>query len=389
MRLESLELKFTYFLSFLLASNTALIVIGIPESVIWPSIIFLLTIDFIYTLIIKNKTINKKGFQLFVPLIGILIIDKFNDFFFSFAIRDFIAIVAGFLLVFKTLSISKSEHSSKVFWKAFFHACHFSFFILLLYYLVSGVDVRDADQYLNIYFLLILFYHYSLSRKKLLMASIVVILLFFYFLISDARFIIICTLVVLILSVFNAKSYIFKRRVLSFFWFFSPIILIGAAIGFEFFNAGGTSEISNEFTGRGFLWYNFISLPITQNSLFLGLPSSENFVKSLSNSLIFNGSSYAEDYMGLVIQGGNTHNGLVYIFYNSGVIGVVLFYIFLLLTFKEKTVVEYNWILILTCGIIFLLFGRSMYGIYFLGNVTLFASTIPFIFGNGHIAPSH
>lgn len=387
--MESLELKFVYFLSFLLVSNTALIIIGVFESVMWPSIIFLLTIDFGYTLIIKNKTINKKGFQLFAPLIGILVIDKFNDFFFSFDLRDFIAIITGFMLIFKTISISKSEHSSKVFWKAFFHACHFSFFILLLYYLIIGFDVKDADQYLNIYFLLILFYHYNRSRKKRLMAVVVLIMLFLYFLISDSRFIIICTLVILMSSVFNANTYIFKKRVLSFFWLFSPIILIGSAIAFEFISADGASEITTEFTGRGFLWYNFISLPITHNSLFWGLPSSESFVKSLSNSLIFNGSSYAEDYMGLVIQGGNTHNGLVYIFYNSGVVGILLFYLFLQWALMDKIVVEYNWILILTFGIIFLLFGRSIYGIYFLGNVILFSTIIPFRLGKGRISRFH
>lgn len=363
-----------YCLTFLLVSNTAFIIIGISETIIWIVITLWLLIDFVIRLYKSDYKVDKRELALFTPLFTLLIIDKGNDFVYSFEPRDILAITTGFLLISKTVSLTHKKDN--IFWKSFFHASHFSFFLLLAYFVFSGVSIKDVDQYLNYYLLMVLFYYFWTSNNKIVSGLILLIILALYYIAFEPRFLVVCVIIMIILSLFNKKTFKFKSRCLKLFWIISPPILIIAAIWLEVFTFTNVG-VSSEFTGRGFLWYNFLSLPVFNNSILFGLPSSEAFLKGINNNLIFNDSSFVQEYMGLIISGGNTHNGLVYIFYNAGLVGIFCFYFFMWRCYNNKDLVNTNWILIVVIALMFLLFGRSLYGVYFLGNMLLYALIIP------------
>lgn len=369
---------FFYFFIFLLTTSTALIVAGLPESLVWSFLTLLLVVDFILEAVDRSDKVNIYRLKLFAPLFLILLIDKGNDFVYSHSLKDIVAMVVGSLLIHKIISISKDN--CKLFWTAFFHGCHASYIILLLYFVLTNADLKDVDQYLNYYFLMILFYHFNVAKNKFLFIIMATIVLYFYYLLFEPRFLILCSIVMLFCMLFMGRTSIKIRRLgLKLFWIIIPPILIGTAIYVELFGVL-TNSVSTEFTGRGILWYNFISLPIWQNSVFWGLSSAEAFVNGISDKFVFNDSSYVQEYMGLIISGGNTHNGIVYIFYNAGLIGIFLFYFFLWTSFKNDAIIKNNWIMILILGMLFLLFGRSLYGVYFLGNMMLFSLIIPLEF---------
>ena len=363
-----------YCLTFLMVSNTALVIIGFSETIIWVIITFWLLLDFIVRLFKSDYRIGKHEFALFTPLFVLLIIDKGNDFLYSFDVRDILAIITGFLLISKIVSLARQKNN--IFWKSFFHACHFSFLLLLAYFILLGESIKDVDQYLNYYLLMVLFYHFWTSNNKFLSGLILMTALLFYYIAFEPRFLVVCVIIMLGLSLFNKKSFSFKSTCLKLFWVISPPILIIGAIWLEVFTVSYVG-VSDEFTGRGFIWYNFLTLPVSHNSILFGMPSSEAFLKGVSNSLIFNDSSFVQEFIGMIINGGNTHNGLVYIFYNAGLIGIFSFYIFMWKCYKNKELVNTNWTLIIIIALMFLLFGRSLYGVYFLGNMLLYVLVIP------------
>lgn len=367
----------TYCITFLMISSAALVITGLPDQLIWIVITLILALDFIKRLYEHGYRLSRSEMKLFIPLLAILLIDKGNDFIHSLQLKDLLAIITGFLLISKTISLARNE--GRIFWTAFFHACYFSYFLLVInFFVISKEGAKEIDQYLNYYCLMIIFHYFYVSNYKWWSALQILVAMYFYFLIFEPRFLVLCVVLFLFLFLFLDKytSIAFKRRLLKLFWIILPPLLIVTAIWLELFT-GFYVGVSTEFTGRGFIWFNFISLPITHHSILLGLPSSGDFLKSMTNTFTFNDNSFVEDFIGLILEGGNPHNGLVYIFYNSGLVGIVLFYTFMMITFRNKELIYRNWILILIIAAMFLLFGRSVYGEYLLGNMVLYALIIP------------
>ena len=135
-------------------------------------------------------------------------------------------------------------------------------------------------------------------------------------------------------------------------------------------NLGGVSSI---FTGRGLLWGQAVDKILNGPTIkfYFGYPTSkEELLKEFGDYNIGNNESQIE-HMGRILEGGNFHNGLVYTLYNTGVVGFVLFIVIMFNCFR---LMEYNINNLNAFNgafVIYLLNGRSLYGIYILSILLL------------------
>ncbi|MCE5319783.1 MAG: hypothetical protein LLF93_01610 [Bacteroidales bacterium] len=158
---------------------------------------------------------------------------------------------------------------------------------------------------------------------------------------------------------------------------FCSLIVTAAGIIYEYSNLGLGDTV---FSGHGLVWganLNTLVSASTSNIL-LGCPTTEeSLLKSFEArdmNFLLEGK---HEFITTILQGGNTHNGIVYTLYNTGIIGFILLIIIFTKSFK---VLEYNYNNLnafIGVFIIWVFNGRSLTGIYLLSTLMLITLMIP------------
>lgn len=156
--------------------------------------------------------------------------------------------------------------------------------------------------------------------------------------------------------------------------FFLSFLLISLAIYLELVYGQSYFEI---FTGRGLLWSVYIGSILTSDSVcsfLLGMPSDlESIIRLFSNTTLLSDFPFMERTLLM----GHPHNGLVYMIFNTGIIGIILLIIFVYKCFKRLQYNPYNFVLFSSVFVMFFFYGRSICSIYVPSVLVLISLLVP------------
>lgn len=344
---------------------------GFPISYVY---ITAIGVILIYFLAGNRFFINRKKLQLFLLLTCLVTLDKLNDFASGLNLAQLFPIFYCMLIVVFLLGLK--EYENNLVWSIIRRVSLIGVLLALAFSFTYGISLnqlnRDCSALLFIYFVS---YFYSNKKGRFL---VFLITFFLGVVVMEAR------TLTLSFGIFLIGYYIFHSRnqkkvvnMTIILAVFCSLIVTAAGIIYEYSNLGLGDTV---FSGHGLVWganLNTLVSASTSNIL-LGCPTTEeSLLKSFEArdmNFLLEGK---HEFITTILQGGNTHNGIVYTLYNTGIIGFILLIIIFTKSFK---VLEYNYNNLnafIGVFIIWVFNGRSLTGIYLLSTLMLITLMIP------------
>ena len=336
---------------FTILFNCSLLLnIGIPGAVVYLIATFFLVL---YSIFVGNKkyTVDKKTVW---ALFLLLLIDKVNDYIGG---GGFSQLFPLFYILFYfnfIIQIRSYKDVQDIIRKTLFIAA----LLLIIWGGVRSIPMRQLDRDCSIMFMVWYALYFIGKRPHRFIVSILIFILEWF--IFEARTASLGLFVfwgVLLINIKNIKL----QHVLIGLELFFCILLIALGVYYETFVCLGYSEL---FTGRGVIWgeslfYLFDSENINR---FFGLSTAEVSLESAFYDLPLN-SGRSVHFKELLLKG-NFHNGFVYILYNTGLFGFILFIYAIIKSYTWKCGNVNNFAILCMFFVAYSFQGRSPTGIY-------------------------
>lgn len=344
-------------------------IIGISIGVVY-AIYLLLFI--LYVKVVRRfcvGRIEKKLIFLFVLLIAI---DKLNDFFYACELKQLLSLIVSISIV---LFFVFQMHRAREVWRLVRFSslfCVIVFFIISFLYKIP-LDALDRDASSLLYIFFVSCYSLSFWKKILLFFPIALIENFLF----EARSVVVALIIYLLVDAllsFSNKKWLKKMLLITEIIF--SMFVIKIAIDVE----STIKTPSIMFTGRGLIWEQAVSHVFCGGStynLFLGFATTnESLEQKFGKELIAREKS-KDEYMTKILLGGHFHNGIIYSLYNTGAFGLFLLFLCFSQSFKRLDYNRKNIAAFTGFYIIYVLNGRSIYGIYVLSIIMLLIILLP------------
>lgn len=338
------KISYDWIILVVLFSFKILLFFGVPTVFIYSLILTLLSY-WVYL----NKKISKESSIYVFGLFLISMIDKFNDFSTNGNLGLFI-IPFSFLLITSFFFNTKLDVR-----KALPRIVLINILILFLLNLKTPFAAYDRDITTLIVFYSILSYKRFNSKVLILIAFLITFLLF------ESRTSIFSFIAFLAIVTIKKNYPIVKKSIILFTVIISTAI-ISTVIYYE---TSVTKGVSVEFTGRGIIWERAISNTLGSNikNILLGSPSNPKDLEEIFGTIRIQGKKNQSEHMRDILLAGNFHNGIVYIIFNTGVIGLTLFSI-LAIKFLNNTKNTFEIALFISIYIIYFFNGRGITSLY-------------------------
>jgi hypothetical protein len=340
--------------------------IGIPQIVSFLSILTTIIIFFIYY---NNFYINKKLFLPLILIVLIIFIDKYKDFIYSGNIVEVVSLAFSILYILFLFLLADNKIFSYKIWKYIGIIIIGIIILQVLYFKIQGIELYVMNR--DISFILLFFMMYIFFKQRILFYLLFPFTIYFLIFLTEARTQVL-GLILFILTTMLINNNTTKKTIMFYFYIAILFIvgIIAYGVYFEYYLWHSSTQI---FTGRGMIWYYAVDLITSINYFMFGAPSD---VESLAHffTYVANENFYGSTVISEILKKGHFHNIYIHTFFNSGFIGILLFF-YIIRYFIVNNLIPYQNIIIMYILLYNLLFfGRSFYGftiLAFLFSLTL------------------
>ena len=343
---------------------------GIPQFVSFLIVLSSLLLFFIYH---GSFLISKKHFIPLLMIWLIICIDKFNNFVHSFALNELISLFFSSAFVLFLFFIARHKVFSYNAWRYLSVSIFITSLLASLYYIIDNFQFIAVNR--NISFIVLFFMMSLFFKNKNIYFFLLPVVLYLFLFVTEARTqamgLMLFTFLVLLI-----KSDASKKLLLAYLYL--AIVFVASityyAMYFEYEIAHSVTPL---FTGRGIMWHYVSNFIISNNYFIYGAPSDLNsldrFFSGLSQINIF-----LVDHIIDLIKIGHFHNIYIHLFYNTGLVGLLMF-LYVLRYMIVNTLIPYqNVIILFVLMFNFIFFGKSFYGFTVLSFLFLFTLIVPY-----------
>lgn len=329
----------------------------------------------IYFLLEKKLLLNKKIVIPFIIICITVFIDKYINYINTIDIKHIVSFSFIIIYTYFLFHIAKSKFLSHKIWNYILYSLIITLIASVLYHMLVGVVAYESmDRDISMFLLLIMMILYF--KNKIVYFTLLIPTIFFLYYITTSRTHLFALFIFFVTSFLITKKT--KTKNLLFYLTLAillTILIIYIAIYYEYTILHGTS---NDFTGRGLIWFYSIDYLVSNNLFIFGSSSdalsmkanySNLYVSDLSNGIGLN----------RILQNGQFHNTFVSLFYNTGLVGASMFIYLLYYMVRKKLIPYQNIIMLFILMFTSSFMGQPYYGFTYQGLLFLVVLIVPFI----------